>query len=142
MYLEISGRRTGKTTRLIQAAEKAGKNALIIAFNSAARVLYDGLPCVSYEFFSSPQFKPEDYGGLYFFDEFALMKDIPIYEDAYYVGTPDVVATNDLERLLEANGYEYHVFAAKKKSYTMSDKFKESLSADLYATEALGCVTR
>ena len=126
MYVEISGRRTGKSTRLVLEVMKQiaeGKNCIIFTpFNNSymIKMLKDNLPVKTYEIervninriniYSYNSFKVKEHGiyirsVMLFYDEFSFMQpeDIIIQQKGYYVTTPNKVFTS-VERM---NPYEY-----------------------------------
>ena len=119
MYLEISPRRSGKTTRLIQRANEMCDEGIPVMVcaptNAYGRVLRDmGLYSrVKFvlnvdNFFSVYKYteKPEDYYILY--DEFDTCEDIVYRQDnIYYVTTPHSRDNYNIKNLVEKNNEEY-----------------------------------
>ncbi len=117
MYLEISARRTGKTTRLIEEAERQiinGQKIVVVSvtdlhsshikqFLPAAMTITPG---------QIAEILSENSSAKWFFDEMDFMKlhRVPIIDDGYYVGTSSDTSPSDLvRRLLDANrGFAWH----------------------------------
>lgn len=112
MYLEISVRRTGKTTRLIEEAERQ-----IIDGQRVVVVSVTGLHSSHIKKFlpTAMTITPNQIAGAlsknasasWFFDEMDLMTpySVPIMKDGYYVGTRSSLSPSKLiKQLLDANG--------------------------------------
>lgn len=101
MYVEITGRQTGKTTRLIDSIidflkENSDKSALIVGKDENSRKLIQekvhnkcGKPC-EYRTITSYKMLPFSPSGTIkqFVDEFGLIDNLEIDPKAYYTGTP------------------------------------------------------
>lgn len=96
MYLEISGRRSGKTTRLLAAIAKSDKPCIVVSPNRSIgrRIEHKN---IAYNITSSVLLKlindlymthhlTEDFN--WFFEEFDYMKDILFLKKGYYCTTP------------------------------------------------------
>ena len=100
MYVEITGRQTGKTTRLIDSIinflkQNPDKTALIVGLSYTRKLIQQkvehkcGKPC-EYRTITSYKMLPASPSGTIkqFVDEFGLIKDLELDPEAYYVGTP------------------------------------------------------
>ena len=100
MYVEITGRQTGKTTRLIDSIidflkQNPDKTALIVAKGDNRKIIQEkvhhkcGKPC-EYRTITSYKMLPASPSGTIkqFVDEFGLIKDLELDPKAYYTGTP------------------------------------------------------
>lgn len=164
MYVEISGRGTGKTTRLVKEVVKQvkkGKNCIIItAFPNRymVKLLKDNISSTSCEI------EVADYKHIYiysnenkyglcvrkvrlFYDEFAFMKpdDIAISKTGYYVTTPNKIYTskerknpNDypLLKVLHANYYMYDKYVVEDEK--KFENLKHNVTSGFYNREIKG----
>lgn len=100
MYVEVTGRQTGKTTRLIDSiikflTENPDKTALIVSPNSDRKLIQEkvnlkcGRPC-EYRTITSYKMIPAAPNGTIkqFVDEFGYIKELVFDTKAYYTGTP------------------------------------------------------
>jgi hypothetical protein len=101
MYVEISGRQTGKTTRLVDdvvsfLTQNGDKNALIVSFNEVSRKEIKrkimekcGLSCLNRTITSHKMLPPTNSIKQYV-DEFFYIRENKLVVDkgAYYCGTP------------------------------------------------------
>jgi len=100
MYVEVTGRQTGKTTRLIDSIidfliENPQKSALIVSPDPQRKLIQEkvylkcGRPCEYRTITSYKMLPPAKEGSIrQFVDEFGLVKDLEIDPNAYYTGTP------------------------------------------------------
>lgn len=101
MYVEVTARKTGKTTRLVDSiidflTENPDKSALIVAPNSNyRRHIQDmvqskcGTPCYYRTITSYKMLQPNPNSTLkQFVDEFGLINDLVLDPQGYYTGTP------------------------------------------------------
>ncbi|MBX8542469.1 hypothetical protein K5D41_22585 [Pseudomonas cichorii] len=119
-YLEISGRLTGKTTRLAEKASELAMQGPTVIFVvphlglvSELSFRYPGLVVVH-----DGQALPEDVDAetaVWFYDEFDYLKSVVVRPGAFYATTPrylrdaesDDAGSDVLLQLLEANGYQH-----------------------------------
>jgi hypothetical protein len=113
-YLEISGRQTGKTTRLIVRARQLADAGTPVVFVTP---LYEHLRPIKGVVFQRDGREnatvPE--GAVWMFDEFDFTKRVTVREGAYYATTParwrdlsvDSPQTDMLLRLIAENGGQY-----------------------------------
>tara|TARA_R110002153_G_scaffold271489_1_gene438895 strand:- start:476 stop:868 length:393 start_codon:yes stop_codon:yes gene_type:complete len=100
MYVEITGRKTGKTTRIIDSIvdflkQNPDKTALIVAKGDNRKIIQEkvyhkcGKPC-EYRTITSYKMLPASPSGTIkqFVDDFGLIKDLELDPKAYYTGTP------------------------------------------------------
>jgi len=101
MYVEVTGRQTGKTTRLIDSVvdfliDNPNKTALIVSTDIESRKLIQqkvhnkcGRPC-EYRTITSYRMLPSSPTGTIkqFVDEFGHLKKLELDCKAYYTGTP------------------------------------------------------
>jgi len=135
MYLEISGRRTGKTTRLVEAARKAVEEGYSVAVISRAlhilRDEYRDIP-----FYRTPNVPEFPVVDKIFVDECdCLDMDFDWYEkrkDKLYVcGTPSVKGISKQLAELQPN---YESITISK---ILAEKWKDSMSKDTWKKEFL-----
>jgi hypothetical protein len=100
MYVEVTGRQTGKTTRLVDSIIDYLKNnpdnsALIVAKGDSRKIIQEkvllkcGRPCEYRTITSYKMIPPVKEGSIkQFVDEFGLIKDLEMDPNAYYTGTP------------------------------------------------------
>jgi hypothetical protein len=102
MYVEVSGRQTGKTTRLVEdvvsfLTQNTDKSVLIVSFNDRNRQLIKrkitnkcGLPCLNRTITSHKMLPPTSSMKQYV-DEFFYISEnkLVVDENAYYCGTPE-----------------------------------------------------
>ncbi len=101
MYVEISGRMTGKSTRLVDDLvkfldENGDKTALVVSPNSGSRKLLKqkvmekcGLPCVNRTITSHKMLPPSTTMKQYVDEFFDIEPNrLVIDKEAYYTGTP------------------------------------------------------
>ena len=100
MYVEVTGRQTGKTTRMIDSIvefliENPQKSALIVAKGDSRKMIQEkvllkcGRPCEYRTITSYKMLPPAKEGSIkQFVDEFGLIKDLEVDPKAYYTGTP------------------------------------------------------
>lgn len=106
MYVEITGRQTGKTTRLIDSIidflkQNPDKTALIVAPGESRKIIQEkvnykcGRPC-EYRTITSYKMLPASPSGTIkqFVDEFTYIKDLELDPKAYYTGTLPARAIN------------------------------------------------
>ncbi len=159
MYLEISGRRSGKTTRLIKDVIKnitAGINVVTVIHNKNNMINivdshnYAGsFDCVTYKDYIL-DWTMYDNHKIYF-DEFDFMDNkVPILEDGYYCTTPMKMRTEkdyynfahgiDRDILLELVNVNDNFY--KKYSINQEDmkqlSYSHLFTEDLYHRECLG----
>jgi len=100
MYVELIGRKTGKTTRIIDSiidflGQNPDKTALIVAKGDDRKIIQEkvhhkcGKPC-EYRTITSYKMLPASPSGTIkqFVDNFGLIKDLELDPNAYYTGTP------------------------------------------------------
>lgn len=136
MYLELSARASGKTTRLIKQlisdvanSDLDDKFAVIIPNMRVKRYFESRLPTNSlgkvhfhtYNYISSLYFyKIFSYKRIYF-DEFCGMNTIPILKNGYYVSTPTDINNKVLKRLIKYNNGYYSIYPNNRySSYELS----------------------
>lgn len=101
MYVEVTARQTGKTTRLVDSiidflTENPDKSALIVAPNNDSRRHIQnmvqskcGTPCYYRTITSYKMLQPNHNGTLkQFVDEFGFINDLVLDPQGYYTGTP------------------------------------------------------
>jgi len=150
MYLEISPRQTGKTSRLVTAVKHHvldGGSAAVFANNMAMcqniKQYFTDKELYNVDFFSSMERfeksligrRPHKNKYKIFVDEFDFMqsKNVPLDRDGYYVGTPMKLRTLDdivfhkqgikpdtLLELLEMNKGKYEVQSVYDRILEMS----------------------
>lgn len=105
-YLEISGRQSGKTERLIEAVEKhaeANGIALVVVHNGLVdhmreKLFKTGVVVIPEDLMHSElvtQVEPSLEDVRWFFDEFDWLKDVPVKEGAYYCTTARYLRKQD-----------------------------------------------
>ncbi|WP_236187173.1 hypothetical protein [Pseudomonas protegens] len=116
-YLEISGRLTGKTTRLVKFAnELTAQGEMVIFVTLQAEDLRDRLPGVVV--LSDHQAPPDDVDqeqAIWIYDEFDWLKSAKVRNGGYYATTAsrvrdlgiDTPETDLLLQLIELNGGSY-----------------------------------
>ena len=131
MYLEISGRRSGKTHRLIEAAEKV--DGVIVAFNVHwARELSKQTDCKVIVY--NGECSVKGYSNLFFDEPFVMMKDVPILHDAYYAGTPPY----DPELKVMGKFIEAQPYYVRATTPFLEDVDKKAFAKPDYEAEWLG----
>ena len=100
MYVEVTGRQTGKTTRLIDSIvefliENPQKSALIVSPDPQRKLIQEkvylkcGRPCEYRTITSYKMLPPTREGSIkQFVDEFGMIKELELDPNAYYTGTP------------------------------------------------------
>ena len=101
MYVEVTGRQTGKTTRLVDSVvefliENPQKSALIVAPDDTRKIIQEkvllkcGKPCEYRTITSYKMLPPTKEGSSIkqFVDEFGSIKELELVHNAYYTGTP------------------------------------------------------
>lgn len=112
VYLEISARRTGKTTRLMKEAKRQitnGQKVVVVSkadldSNHIKQFLPTAMTITPNQIADT---LPKNASARWFFDEmdFMIPHYIPIIKDGYYVGTlSDLALSKLVRRLLDANG--------------------------------------
>jgi hypothetical protein len=113
-YLEISGRMSGKTTRLLGHARRLAAAGKPVAFVTQVYKHLPPFPGITFlGFGSSDRRVPDD--AVWMFDEFDFNKRATLRAGGYYATTPsrlrdlavDSPATDLLLALIEANGGLY-----------------------------------
>lgn len=99
MYVEITGRQTGKTNRLIDSivnflTENPDKTALIVALGGSRKLIQEkvnlkcGRPCEYRTITSYKMLPPTPKGSIkQFVDEFGHIEYLELDPEAYYTGT-------------------------------------------------------
>jgi hypothetical protein len=130
MYLEISARRSGKTTRLIEAAEKTPNSIIIVPTNIMALLLRErtSVPVV----ITDRGIKDKTP----FYDEFDMMESLTIRDDGYYVTTPNT--NRYCSKLVKANSGEYSHYPLPETHSELLEEWKDTISSDAYRRELLG----
>ena len=125
MYLEISSRRSGKTTRLVEAVKRhsdEGGYSVVRGMNvHVAKIGLEPLlkgvarvKVIGYWKDGMLDNFPEYDNARWFYDEFDHIKDVEIFPNGYYAGTPRFIRTDLLDkadillRLIEANKMSYN----------------------------------
>lgn len=102
MYVEVSGRGTGKSTRMVEdivtfLEENGNKTVLVVSPTVNSRKLIKekifqkcGLPCLNRTITSHKMLPPNMESMKQYVDEFFYVpeKNLVVDENAYYVGTP------------------------------------------------------
>jgi hypothetical protein len=116
MYVEITGRQTGKTSRLVEdmvtfLTENGDKTALLVSFSNTSRSQIKkkvmdlcGLPCLN-RVITSHKMLPPGLTMKQYVDEFFYMDEASLVVDpnAYYTGTPkllDQLNNDNIYRLI------------------------------------------
>ena len=147
MYLEISGRRTGKTTRLIDAVFEH-------IFNGGTAIIYtlskEWGNSLYREYFNHPRFDDkvlinpmytsiELLNTKVFYDEFDMCEGVRIYKNGYYSTTPYKMRDINAEtrdtflKLLDLQFGSYVSYINKDIVYDMS----KTLCEEVFNLEAL-----
>lgn len=155
MYLEISGRASGKTSRLIAAIKnylRKNPSGTAIIVSCSFRIEAEIKKSISK---ANPEFckrlltskESQNVRGKYFYDEFDFIENIKISKKNYYSGTPKrkrtleelehPAANDNLARLLQLNKMKNVNYKAPP-SFLLSYKENPFFAQDAFETEILG----
>ena len=140
LYLEVSPRRSGKTTRLVnhmcEYIDRTGKYVYFMSGNYSMTyyIIRNYIPKKYHEYIKDIPLNLEELENLrYYYDEPDLIKDLVLnLNNAYYVGTPRGT-TGALYKV-----YEYKKEYKKYASYTDLKHIREHVTEKTYNREVLG----
>lgn len=149
-YLEISGRQTGKTTRLVKIAnDLTAQGETVIFVTPQAEDLHGRLPRVVV--LSDRQAPPDDVDqeqAIWIYDEFDWLKSAKVRNDGYYATTAsrvrdlgiDTPETDLLLQLIELNGgsYQHHLLTPGVIDESYYEETRSAYTDEQYRQLILG----